>query len=50
MIKTELRNLLLTETVDDFLMIARNGPSLENFEFENAFNNWKNDKKRYFLS
>jgi len=49
MIKTEQRNTLETSTVDDFMMINRNGPKIEDFQYEEAFDLWKKGKKRYFI-
>jgi len=48
-IKTDLRNPLETETLDNFLMISRNGEEINNFNYELAFDSWKKEKKRYFL-
>ena len=48
-IKNELRNRLDDTTLDDFLMINRNGEELKNYNFEEAFKYWQSDKNRYFI-
>ncbi|CAG8749710.1 5620_t:CDS:1, partial [Dentiscutata heterogama] len=40
LIKTRLRNQINIDTLNDYLMIALNGPSIDSFDFEKAFEHW----------
>ena len=46
LIKTKLRNKLCTENLNRHLMILINGPEIEDFNFEKAYDNWINLKAR----
>jgi hypothetical protein len=46
LIKTKLRNKLCTENLNRFLMILINGPDIEDFDFEKAYDHWINSKVR----
>ncbi|CAG8851563.1 10377_t:CDS:1, partial [Gigaspora margarita] len=46
LIKTKLRNKLCTESLNKHLMILINGPDIEDFDFEKAYDHWINLKAR----
>ena len=48
-IKNEMRNRLEDETLDDLLMISSNGIDIKDFDFQESFQRWKSEKKRYFI-
>lgn len=45
-VKTTLRNRLKAETLNHLLMISIEGPSSEDFDFEEACDNWDRKRKR----
>ena len=46
LIKNNLRNKMQINTLDKHLMILLNGPVTKNFNFEKAYEHWKNKKTR----
>jgi hypothetical protein len=46
LIKSKLRNKMNLDTLDDHLMILLNGPEIEEFNFEKAYECWENKKNR----
>ena len=48
-IKNELRNSLDDTTLDDLLMINKNGEDLKNYDFKKAFKTWQSEKTRNFI-
>jgi hAT family C-terminal dimerisation region len=46
LIKNNLRNKMQINTLDNHLMILLNGPVVQNFNFEKAYEHWKNKKIR----
>jgi hypothetical protein len=46
LIKNNLRNKMHINTLDNHLMILLNGPEIRNFNFEKAYEHWKNKKTR----
>ena len=46
LIKNNLRNKMHLNTLDDHLMILLNGPDIQNFDFEKAYEHWANKKGR----
>ena len=49
LIKTELRNWLEDNTLDDLLLTSRNKVEIKDFDFTEAYQDWKAQKKRYFV-
>lgn len=50
LVKTELRNRLLIENVNNLLMISIEGPERADFDFEEAFRKWALKKQRKVLT
>ncbi|CAG8458076.1 8780_t:CDS:2 [Scutellospora calospora] len=48
-IKTKLRNRIQLETLNDLLIISLNGPSIELFDFEKAYNYWISNPRYNFI-
>jgi len=46
LIKNNLRNKMQINTLDNHLMILLNCPMIQNFNFEKAYEHWKNKKTR----
>ena len=46
LIKTKLRNQMQLNTLNSHLMIVMNGPSLDQFDFEKAYNVWKHQPRK----
>ena len=46
LIKNNLRNKMQINTLDNHLMILLNGPEIQNFNFEKAYEHWTNQKTR----
>ena len=46
LIKNNMRNKMQINTLDKHLMILLNGPEIKNFNFEKAYEHWKNKKTR----
>jgi hypothetical protein len=45
LIKTQIRNQMSLETLNDHLMVKLNGPSIDLFDFELAFEHWYSKKR-----
>lgn len=48
-ILTKKRNRLKISKINDLLFINRNGPKINQFDFNRAIENWKNEKPRRHL-
>ena len=48
-VKTKIRNSLSIDTLDQLIMVSRNGVGREKFNFEKAFIYWQKAKLRYFV-
>jgi hypothetical protein len=46
LIKSKLRNQMNIDTLNNHLMILLNGPEIEDFDFEKAYEHWVNKKPR----
>jgi hypothetical protein len=46
MIKNKMRNKMNINTLDKHLMILLNGPEIEEFNFEKAYEHWESKKSR----
>jgi hypothetical protein len=46
LIKSKLRNQMNIDTLNNHLMILLNGPGIEDFDFEKAYEHWVNKKSR----
>jgi hypothetical protein len=46
LIKNKLRNKMNIDTLSNHLMLLLNGPEIEDFEFEKAYEHWRNKKTR----
>jgi hypothetical protein len=46
LIKNKLRNKMNINTLNNHLMILLNGPDIQNFDFEKAYEHWENKKGR----
>ena len=46
LIKNKLRNKMNINTLNNHLMILLNGPEIEDFDFEKAYEHWVNKKSR----
>ncbi len=46
LIKNKLRNKMNINTLNNHLMILLNGPKIEDFDFEKAYEYWRNNKSR----
>jgi Domain of unknown function (DUF4371)/hAT family C-terminal dimerisation region len=46
LIKDKIRNKMNINTLNNHLMIKLNGPDIEDFNFEEAYKHWVNEKKR----
>ena len=46
LIKSKLRNQMSIDTLNNHLIILLNGPEIEDFDFEKAYEHWINKKSR----
>ncbi|CAG8832068.1 23419_t:CDS:2, partial [Gigaspora margarita] len=49
LIKTKLRNQMKLSTLNSHLMIVMNGPPLDTFDFEKAYELWKRNMMQFAL-
>ena len=49
LIKTDIRNSMSVETLDELLLIKMNGPRLEDYDFRNTIEDWKAGKQTFCL-